>query len=78
MDTGQKVGGCFFFFFSLGVSVCIKTGAGGRRGETELPYPKHLLQGIKHAVVCAAELRVAPRRTHGSGTERSASSHLHT
>lgn len=56
--------------------MCIKTGAGGRRSETELQYPKHLLQGIKHAVVCAAELRVAPRRTHGSGTERSAFSHF--
>lgn len=46
--------------------------------ETELPYLKHLLQGIKHAVVCAAELRAAAqRRTHCSGTERSGSSDLY-
>lgn len=50
--------------------VCIKSEAGGGREETELLYLKHL-QGIDHAVVRAAELRAAQRRTHGGGTERS-------
>lgn len=52
------------FFWAGGY---IKPVAGVRREETEL----HLLHGIKHAVVSAAELRPAPRRTHRSGTERS-------
>lgn len=58
----REGGGCFFWGGGY-----IKTVVGVRREETKL----HLLHGIKHAVVSAAELRPAPRRTHRSGTERS-------